>query len=294
VTNLFVRKKNIKGREYYYVVHSTRLNGKVKKIERYIGINPPTKKELEYYKGKFNKIKEFLKVNKEKLDKIKEDYNKKLKTATKDNLKNIEEEIIIKFTYDTSRIEGSTLTYKDTRMLLKEGITPNEKPIRDIKETENHKEAYLYMKENLKNDINKGFILKLHAILKKDITEDAGSFRNGQVMIADMIPINHKLLETEIDNLIDWYKENKSLHPLELTSVFHCIFERLHPFFDGNGRVGRLLLNFILLKNNFPIIIVQNKNKKRYYNAIKKGDDGNYLPIIKYLLSELEKEKYWD
>lgn len=290
VTNLFARKKKIKGREYYYIVKSTRLSkNKWKKIEHYIGLNPPSKKDLEKYEMEFNSIKEFLLSKKNELEKIKILHLNKIKKATKDELINLEEEIITKFTYDTNRIEGSSLTYKDTKMLLQDGISPKEKPIRDIKEAENHKSTFIYMKSNLSKDITKEFILTLHKMLKENVTEDAGTFRDAQVRVGGLIPIRADMIETEISNLISWYKKNKKTYPLELASIFHCIFERIHPFFDGNGRVGRLLLNFILLKNNYPMIIIQNKNKRRYYTALKRADNGNYLYIIKYLFSELEK-----
>ena len=295
VTNLaFVRKKKIKGREYYYIVSSTKKDGKWGKIEHYVGINPPSEKDLRKYAEEFDSIKEFLFSKKEAIDRIKKDYLTKLKKGKKDELKNIEDEIITKFTYDTGRIEGSSLTYKDTKMLLQEGISPKEKPLRDIKEAENHKNAFLYMKKNLKKDINKKFILELHELLKKDVSEDAGKFRDAQVYVGDLIPIKASMIERELYNLISWYGENKRLHPLELGVAFHCVFEKIHPFFDGNGRIGRLLLNFILLKNNYPVVIIQNKNKRRYYNALRRADDGNYLYMIKYLFSELEKQKYWE
>lgn len=289
----FVRKKKIKGNEYYYIVYSARKDGEVKKMERYIGISPPSKKELEEYAKEFDSIKEFILSKKYALDKIREEYLNKLKTGKKDELNNLEEEIITKFTYDTSRIEGSSLSYKDTKMLLQEGISPKEKPLRDIRETENHKKAYLYMKGNLKNDITKKFILGLHGLLKKEITEDAGKFRDAQVYVGSLIPIKASMVEAEIDNIISCYRKNRTLHPLELAAVFHCNFERLHPFFDGNGRIGRLLLNFILLKNNYPLVIIQNKNKRRYYNALRRADNGNYFYMIKYLFSELEGQVYW-
>jgi len=294
VTNMaFARKKKIKGREYYYVVIPTKKDGKWQKIERYIGLSPPSEKDLGKYAEEFDSIKEFINSKKVELNRIKQACISKLKAGKKEELANIEEEIIIKFTYDTSRIEGSSLTYKDTKMLLQEGITPKEKPLRDIKETENHKKAYIYMKQNLKEDINKRLILGLHEILKKDVAEDAGKFRGGQVYVGNFIPIKASMIESEINNVISWYKKNKKLHPLELAAIFHCDFERIHPFFDGNGRVGRLLLNFILLKNNYPIAIIQNKNKRRYYNSLRRADDGNYLYMVKYLFSELKGQDYW-
>ena len=106
-----------------------------------------------------------------------------------------------------------------------------------------------------------------------------------------MVGLNHKLIPLEIKNLIMWYKKNKTiLHPVELVSQFHCIFERIHPFFDGNGRVGRLLMNHTLFRKGYPPVIIQNRSKKRYYNALIKGQKGNYLLMVKYLASELEKQ----
>ena len=199
----------------------------------------------------------------------------------------IEEYIVTQFTYNTSRIEGSTLTLNDTNLLLNHGIVPGSKPFRDAKETENHKKAYIFMKKYSK-DIDKNLILSLHKILKQDISEDAGSFRNAGVKVGNMIGLNHRLIHIEIGNLIKWYKKAE-LHPIELVAQFHCTFERIHPFFDGNGRVGRLLMNHTLMRKGYPPVIIQNKNKKRYYNALIKGQKGNYLLMIKYLVSELER-----
>ena len=166
---MFIRKKKVNGKYYYYAVKSTRIDGKVKKYERYIGLNPVPKKELKKYEKEFGQIKIFLANNKDKLDKIKKKYSEKINNASKDELANIEENIITKYTYDTNRIEGSSLSFKDTKMLLQDGISPKEKPIRDIKEAENHKRAYLFIKEYISKDITKGFILQLHKILKENI-----------------------------------------------------------------------------------------------------------------------------
>ncbi len=289
---VFIRQKTIKNRVYYYLVHSTRIgDNKWKKVERYLGINPPSKKEMKDIESEFNNVTHFLSMNKTTLGNIKKKYQQKLKTASQDELHALEEELIIKFTYDTNRIEGSSLTYKDTKMLLKEGISPKDKPMRDIRETENHKRAFFAMKENLSEHLSKQLMLNLHKILKQNVTEDAGKFRNGQVRVGNLIPIKQDMIETELDNLIEWYNDNKTeLHPLELASTFHCIFERIHPFFDGNGRVGRLLLNFILLKHQYPVVIIQNKNKRRYYTALQRADNGNYLYMVKYVFFELEQQ----
>lgn len=292
---MFVRKKNIKGKEYYYLVVATRReDGSQKKIEHYLGLHYPSKKEMKEYEKEFSGIKLFFEQNKLLLQTLQKKYQTKIKNSTKDELFALENEFLIQFTFDTNRIEGSKLSYKDTKYLLEEGISPREKPLRDIKEAENHKKAYEFIKESLSNDISKEFILKLHALLKQNVTEDAGLFRTGQVRVGNLVPVKADLIETEIENLLESYQENKDMHPLEKAVEFHTHFERIHPFFDGNGRVGRLLLSFILLKNMFPAIIVQNKNKRRYYTALQRADDGNILPMLKYLLFELQEQaKNW-
>lgn len=283
----FARKKVINGKEYYYLVKSVR-NGK--NIERYIGLNPPTKKEIRLFEEEYSATKTFLMLKEEILSKIKQAYKKKLSKGSQDELAKLEEYMITEFIYNTSRIEGSSLTFKDTNLLLNQGIAPGNKPFRDVKEVENHKKACYFLKD-YKKDIDASLILSLHRILKQDISEDAGTFRNAGVRVGNMIGLNHKLIPTEIKNLLVWYnKNNNLLHPIELVSQFHCIFERIHPFFDGNGRVGRLLMNHTLSRKGYPLVIIQNKNKKRYYNALIKGQKGNYLLMIKYLVSELENQ----
>ena len=164
---MFVRKKKVNGREYYYLVESTRIaDNKWKKIEHYIGLHAPEKKDLVAYAKEFDKVKLFFAEKKKIFEEIKEKYQKKIKNATKDELFQMETEVVTQFTYDTNRIEGSSLSYKDTKMLLEEGISPREKPIRDIKETENHKKVLLFMKDNLTQEISKDFILQLHKLLK--------------------------------------------------------------------------------------------------------------------------------
>lgn len=290
---MFIRKKEIKGKEYYYAVQTTRtVDGELKRVERYLGIRTPTEKDLKRYEHDFDKIKLFLVERQGALYEIQKKYKQKLERATADELFVLETELITQFTYDTSRIEGSSLTYKDTKMLLEQNIAPREKPMRDIKEAENHKKAFLYLKEQLSKDadLTKQLILKLHGLLKEGITEDAGSIRTGQVIVGNFVPIKAELVEHELDQLLAWHEKQKKLHPLELAAEFHSRFERIHPFFDGNGRVGRLLLNFILLKNKFPLVIIRNKNKRRYYTALHHADDGNLYYLLKYLFATMEKQ----
>tara|TARA_Y100000310_G_scaffold345863_1_gene471758 strand:+ start:28005 stop:28880 length:876 start_codon:yes stop_codon:yes gene_type:complete len=286
---VYVSKKKVGKKDYYYyLVRSSRPP--YGKITKYFGNNKPSKEDIDRFKEEHGTIKLLLDSKKEILDKLKESFNKKVRGSTKDELRKFKEELMIQFTYDTSRIEGSSLSYEDTRMLFKHGINPK-KNLRDVRETEHHKRLFEYIWNGLDRKLNKELILDLHRILKKDITEDAGKFRDRQVMVGNLVPVKASMVEKELDDLIEWYEKNCKIYPIELASIFHANFERIHPFFDGNGRVGRLLLNFILLKMEFPLVIIQNKNKRRYYNALRRADDGEYYYLVKYVIFEMENMK---
>ena len=168
---VFLRKKKIGGREYHYLVAKTRIAGREKRIERYIGIHPPSSKDLKKYSEEFDRIKLFLESKKGVLEMASTAYKCKLR-ASKDEIKAYEEELITIFTYNTSRIEGSSLTLSDTRMLLQEHITPGDKPISDVRESENHKKAFLLLKKH--GNISRKLVLELHKTLKQGVSEDAG------------------------------------------------------------------------------------------------------------------------
>ena len=289
VTKMFLRKKRINGREYYYLVQSTRVGGKVKKRERYVGLQKPSKSEMKRVFWEFDSVKSFLQKKQKVLESITSKHAKDMKRMPQDYRDDFFKQFVTKFTYDTSKIEGSTLSYKDTALLLNEGIAPAHKPSRDIREAENHKKAYELVLGMLKKKIDLRMILDLHRQLKQGVSEDAGNLRAGQVRVGNLIPINHSMIKQELTLLISWLIKNQNIHPMEKAGLFHCSFERIHPFFDGNGRIGRLLLNMILMQTGYPPLNIQHKNRRRYYTALQRADNGNYLYMIKYLVYELEE-----
>ncbi|MAG38673.1 hypothetical protein CMO90_01165, partial [Candidatus Woesearchaeota archaeon] len=151
-------ERNIKGRKYYYLQHSYRLKGKIKVASKYLGFEIP--KNIEQIKAELMES-----INKKKwyddLDEIKKNFSKEFKSFPNSAKKKYLENFLIKFTYNTQRIEGSTLTLKETARLFEEGITPRNKPFKDVKETEAHKVVF---KEMLKEteDLSLKLILKWH------------------------------------------------------------------------------------------------------------------------------------
>lgn len=290
-----IKEKN--NRRYYYRVKSVKLNGKVSKERIYLGVNLDKKELITKEKEADKKLSIFdvaLTAEEEKfLEKIKKDFSKE----PKENYQNRYEVFASLFTHDSTGIEGNTLTFEETSHLLFEGIVPKQKSLREIHEVLNHKRAFDFML-NYGGDITKEFILQLHTLivtntLREDLVSQIGKYRKVQVFIGRDIPPKHYEVPKQMASLLRWYSTNKTkIHPLVLASHFHTEFERIHPFVDGNGRVGRLLMNFILYKNKYPMINIPKKNKFRYYEVLQNAQHkGNLRGFVRFLLDILKKEE---
>jgi len=271
--------KRKKGREgYFYLQHSFRKGGKVVTKEAYLGKKIP--ENIEEIKQNFmRKIKQDLYA---KLEKIRESFKKEWDKLPETAKKREIEEIAIAFTYNTDAIEGSTITLEETRGIIQDKISPNNRPLKDIKEAEAHYKAFLGILES-KEKISSNLLLKWHKEIFQETKPDiAGKFRNYLVRIADYLAPDWQ----DIKNLMSRFikSANVKINPAELAARMHYKFEKIHPFGDGNGRVGRLLMNYILWRNNYPMLIIEYKNKKSYYKALKKDEESfvNYF-LRRYL-----------
>ncbi len=258
-------------RKYFYLGHSYREGKSVKKKQFYLGENIPKdirekKKEFmqEFYKEKF-----FGNINK-----IQKNFDKEYKAMPVSARKKKKDTFAVQFTYNTQRIEGSTLTLKDTAKLLEDGITPASKPLRDVKEAEAHKEVFFEMLDYEK-DLNLQIVLKWHKDLMKETAKDiAGKTRNHDIAISQskFKPPMHLELETLLKEFFDWYnREKNKMYPVELAALVHLKFVTIHPFTDGNGRISRLMMNFVLKKFKFPMLDIHYTKRSSYYNALERS-----------------------
>lgn len=179
------------------------------------------------------------------------------------------------YTYHTNALEGNSLTLAETKIVLEEGLTIEGKPLRDILEATNHKEALnlLFSLVEKKTKLTEECIFKLHKIfLDKLDSVNAGVYRKIQVYISGE---EEKLPQaTEVPflmkNLLEWYEEKSAaLHPTILSAEFHYRFVKIHPFIDGNGRIARLVSNLILLQNGYPLVIIPILRRREYITALK-------------------------
>ncbi len=258
-------------RKYFYLVHSYRDGKDVKKKQLYLGDSIP--KDIEEEKRKF--VQEFYSEKfLNNIDNIKKKFNAEYRSMPKSAKEKSKENFAIKFTYNTQRIEGSTLTLKETAALLEEGISPSSKPIRDAKEAEAHEKVFFEMLKYEKN-LNLQIILKWHKDIFSETKKDiAGKIRNHDVGIAQskFIPPMHLELDVLLKEFFDWYTKNKKkVHPVELAALVHLRFVTIHPFGDGNGRISRLVMNFILKDNNFPLLDIPYTKRTSYYNALERS-----------------------
>lgn len=262
-------RQRVKGkRKYYYLEHSLRKGKRVVKKEKYLGTKIP--KNIEKIKEEF--LKELKKDLYKKLEKIKKDFQEEWKKLPKSIKEKELENISIAFTYNTNAIEGSTITLEETREIIHDKIAPN-KPLRDIKETELHNKVFLQMLEK-KEKITNNLILKWHKEIFGQTKPDiAGKYRDYLVRIGPHLPPDWQDVKPMMNKMIRFINNSK-INPVELAAKVHYRFETVHPFGDGNGRIGRLLINHMLWYAGYPMLIIENKKRGSYYKAFRKREEG--------------------
>lgn len=289
-----IKKKLVKGKTYYYLEHSIREGKKVQKKEKYLGSKIPS--DIEKIKKEF--VKE---LHGEKwyadIDKIKKNFSKEHRTLPKSIKEKELQNFATRFTYDTQRIEGSTLTRRETADLLERGITPKSKPMRDVQEAEAHKDLFYEMLK-FKKELTLQVVLDWHwKLFNKTKTDIAGKIRKYQVRISGSkfmppSPVEVFLMLTEF---FAWYKKNKDkFHPVELAALVHLKLVTIHPFGDGNGRITRLVMNYALNLKKYPLLDIQYENRNGYYNALErsqvKNDDKIFLQwFVKQYIKEYKR-----
>jgi len=218
----------------------------------------------------------------------------KSRPLPKSALEKLREQIIIEWTYNSNAIEGNTLTLRETRLILEQGITVAGKSLREHFEATNHRDAILFLEKLVrKKGIKEGDILKIHQVISKNIEKEyAGKYRQGQVRIlgAKKIPPNYLKAPKLIKELYGWINKNpEKLSIIELSSMAHYKFVAIHPFYDGNGRTARLLMNLILMQKDYPAVVVLRNDRKRYYNALRRADEGDYKPLVLLMAISVER-----
>lgn len=306
---VYLTSKTINNRRYTYLVKSIRLpDGTPKKISKLIKSRKPLsylnpqysnfflteekKLHTNYALEKFKLNYIFSKEEIEKIEGIKIDYKHLIRKLNKAQIKDLFDRFTVNFTYESNAIEGNSLTLKDVNIVIFKNSIPRGKDLREIYETRNSRTVVdkIFHK---KFDISQKSIIRIHRILMRDIDVRTGYKKIPNFIIGSRVKTTPpEKVEGEMKKLIEWYNSNLTMvHPLELATIFHGKFERIHPFEDGNGRVGRVLINLILINNGYPPLTIRKTLRKSYMVALSSFDFG-YEDKLKRFLLEKYKETY--
>lgn len=208
----------------------------------------------------------------------------------------LREQLEIEMTYNSNAIEGNSLTLRETYLVLQEGMTIKGKPLKDHLEAKDHKEALDFLYELVSRSshtLSEHLIRQLHQLVVRETdTECAGRYRTGSVIIggADHTPPDATDVPRQMEELIRWLKKNeKSVHPVELAALLHHKIVFVHPFFDGNGRTARLVMNVFLMRKGFPLAIILKNDRKKYYRVLEKADKGGEAPLVLFIAQAVER-----
>ncbi len=194
----------------------------------------------------------------------------------------------IDFTYNSNAIEGSTITLDETYTILEGKITIGGKSTKEYLDTVNHGEAFEFLLKGVKEnyDFDESLIKEIHNIVVANDYENRGSFRKVPVRIGTHRPTDALNIPIEMEQLFKEYSENVDVHIVKMVAEFHLKFESIHPFTDGNGRTGRLLLNFELLRNCYPPINIKFEDRERYYKAFEDYHKAGTSKLMVELVAE--------
>lgn len=203
---------------------------------------------------------------------------------TEGEVERLTEEFVVEYTYNSNAIEGNTLTLRETDMVLR-GLTIDKKPLKDHMEAVGHKEAFYFVQDLVKEQVvlSESVIKQIHYLVLADKKDDRGVYRRIPVRImgAQHEPVQPYLIQPQMEQILENYR-NSTEHIIPRLARFHMKFEGIHPFIDGNGRTGRLLINLELMKAGYPPIDIKFSDRIAYYNAF----DEYY---VKHNLGAMEK-----
>ncbi len=224
---------------------------------------------------------------------------KSLRPLNQGELKRLRDEFIIENTYNSNAIEGNSLSFRETALVL-EGLTISEKPMKDHLEAIGHKEAFEFVIElaDKNTELTDRVIKQIHSLVLMNDRRNAGTYRNIPVFISGAVhtPPEPFLVPTQLEQLIAEYPQMKtSKHIIEAIAEFHLRFEGIHPFIDGNGRTGRLILNLELIKAGFLPVNIKVSDRHKYYECFDHYYSNGHTPemltalIAAYETAELER-----
>lgn len=211
-------------------------------------------------------------------------------------VKKLREQLQIEMTYHSNAIEGNSLTLRETFLVLQEGMTIKGKPLKDHLEAKDHREALEFLFEVVSGKrvtVSEILIRQFHHLVVRETeAEHAGKYRTGSVMIAGAKHAPPEALEVppQMQALVRWIRTNQiKLHQVELAAKTHHRLVHIHPFFDGNGRTARLVMNVLLMQAGYPMAIILKNDRKKYYQVLDRADGGDPRSLVLFIAQAVER-----
>ena len=218
-------------------------------------------------------------------------------------VQSLQNSLLMRYNQESNAIEGNSLTLVETKVLLEQGVTAKGKPFKDHLDVINHQEAIYYLMDLVKNKepLSERIIKDFNSLLLKGTKDEreAGVYRTVPVTLegSEHIPPQPYLLQKKMEDLIisnDDRTDPDIMHPIERIARLHADFVGIHPFVDGNGRTGRLIMNLELLKNGYPLAVISVNDRADYYQALSQADHGNYQAIENVIHNAVCKTLTWE
>ncbi|MEK7624910.1 MAG: Fic family protein [Patescibacteria group bacterium] len=302
-----IYKKFVQNKPYFYLSEQIRIDNKNKKIQVYLGKNIPndlttkltelSHKEKSLINGKLSKLFEFEKifdkVQVSKIEDLRIDLKYKLIKLSDFRKEQLWTRYAVQFIFESNAIEGSRLSKNEVNSIVKKKYLKKTIERREIKEVRNSIEAFGVIRSD-HFELNQHQIINLHKLLVTDLNINTG-YKKVDNIVNNKKTTPAGQVRSEIAKLLNWWRANKKSqrHPLAIAADFHQRFERIHPFEDGNGRVGRLLFNYILLQYGYLPVLFLYRNRQSYFNALNQADDGRKNKWYWHVLKVNKESMRW-
>lgn len=225
--------------------------------------------------------------------KLLKDKLSKLKPLSKGEIKRLQEDFAVMHTYNSNAIEGSTVTIDETYLILEKGVTVGGKSVKEHLKTVGYGEAFYYVNDLAKKRITltKSVIKAIHSLVLMNDRYNKGQYRNVSVMVGKHTPPEPDLVQELMQNLVANYNTKTNKITIETVALFHLEFENIHPFIDGNGRTGRLIMNLELIKNGYLPVDIKFTDRDKYYECFRNYNQTKDAAGMVELIATYEKEE---
>jgi len=304
---VFHRTKKIGKNHYNYLVFAFKHKGKEYQVQKYLGQGKMKQSEIrglmveykDWFKNEALKKKSAMAAknytstgltNDEllSLELIRNAFYEYSKRFYPNEVEKLERDFELDYIYSTTATEGNTSTLAEVTRILEDGISPKGRSLREVYEIRNYTEVLEYRKGHRK-DISMKFMLRLHELIMRDIDQyTLGAFRRIEVGISgsdtELVPATFVM--EELLKLLSWFSKKKDkMHPVELAARFHARFEEIHPFTDGNGRVGREIFNWMVTRGGFPSLNFNVMRRNDYLDGLERAQHGDHRLFLEYIIN---------